>query len=58
MLITILLAYLHKVDSEEACIAPFAEVPCFRPVVPRITSCRPDLFQLIEYLNSVIHFLK
>ncbi|KAL4562708.1 hypothetical protein LXL04_026738 [Taraxacum kok-saghyz] len=38
------------VDSEEGCMAPFAQVPCFLPVVPRMTSCSPDLFQLIEYL--------
>lgn len=44
------LAYLHKDDSVEGYIAPFAEVPCFLPVVPRMTSSKPDLFQHREYL--------
>lgn len=29
--------------------APLAEVPCFLPVVPRTTSCMPDLLQHMEY---------
>lgn len=46
----ILSAYLHKDDSVDGESAPLAEVPCFLPVVPRMTSCRPDLFQHTEYL--------
>lgn len=46
-----MLSYLHKDDSVDGYCAPFAEVPCFLPVVPRITSCKPDLFQQIEYLG-------
>jgi len=30
--------------------AAFEDVPCFLPVVPKTTSCKPDLFQQIEYL--------
>lgn len=41
--------FLHREDSVEGDIAPFAEVPCFLPVVPRMTSCNPDLFQHMEY---------
>lgn len=50
-----MLAYLHKVDSEEGCMALFPDVLCFRPVVPRMTSWRPDLFQLNEYLVVNLH---
>lgn len=46
--------FLHKDDSVEGYNAPFAEVPCFRPVVPRMTSCNPDLFQLIEYPHVIV----
>lgn len=46
-----MLSYLHKDDSVDGYNAPFAEVPCVLPVVPRITSCKPDLFQQIEYLD-------
>lgn len=48
----IILLYLHRDDSVDGNSAPFAEVPCFLPVVPRITSCSPDLFQQIEYLGE------
>lgn len=41
--------FLHKDDSEDGDNAPLEDVPCFLPVVPRMTSCKPDLFQHIEY---------
>jgi len=41
---------LQSNDSVEGKHAAFEDVPCFLPVVPRITSCKPDLFQQIEYL--------
>lgn len=44
--------YLHKEACVDADKAPFAEVPCFRPIVPRTISCSPFLFQHIEYLEN------
>jgi hypothetical protein len=43
-------SYLQSNDSVEGKHAAFEDVPCFLPVVPRTTSCKPDLFQQIEYL--------
>jgi hypothetical protein len=43
-------SYLQSIDSVEGKHAAFEDVPCFLPVVPKITSCKPDLFQHIEYL--------
>jgi len=40
---------LQSNDSVEGKCAAFDEVPCFLPVVPKTTSCNPDLFQQIEY---------
>ena len=45
------LAYLHKVDCVAGERGPFADAPCFRPIVPRMTSCLGELSQLIEYLS-------
>jgi hypothetical protein len=42
--------YLQSNDSVEGKHAAFEDVPCFLPVVPKTTSCKPDLFQHIEYL--------
>lgn len=44
--------YLHKDDCVDGNNAPFEDVPCFLPVVPRMTSCNSCLFQHIEYLNT------
>lgn len=40
---------LQSNDSVEGKDAAFEDVPCFLPVVPKTTSCKPDLFQHIEY---------
>jgi hypothetical protein len=40
---------LHKDDIVALDRAPFADVPCFLPVVPKTTSCKPKAFQQIEY---------
>lgn len=40
---------LQSNDSVEGKHAAFEDVPCFLPVVPKTTSCKPDLFQHIEY---------
>lgn len=45
-------SYLQSNDSVEGKHAAFEDVPCFLPVVPRTTSCKPDLFQQIEYLTK------
>lgn len=52
---SILSTYLHREDSVDGESAPLAEVPCFLPVVPRMTSCKPALFQQIEYLTIKAH---
>jgi hypothetical protein len=45
------IAYLHKVDWVAGERGPFADAPCFRPIVPRMTSCRGEESQPIEYLS-------
>lgn len=40
------------VDADRA---PFVDVPCFLPFVPRMTSCKPNQFQQMEYLNIEQH---
>lgn len=46
--------FLHKDDSVDGYCAPLAEAPCFLPIVPRTTSCKPDLFQQIEYPQVIV----
>lgn len=43
-------ALLHKEDCVAGERGPFADAPCFRPIVPRMTSCRGEESQPIEYL--------
>lgn len=42
-------ALLHKEDWVAGERGPFADAPCLRPIVPRMTSCHGEESQLIEY---------
>lgn len=50
---------LQTNDSVEGKDGAFKDVPCFLPVVPKRTSCKPDLFWHIEYhINCVVQTYK